>query len=149
MFLRPWGFDPNSFGAWRCIYSRNRLRLDGSRSLTRERVPDYDSLCDCLSSDKEPVYRLGGEPQEAGEDMRLEIQLAANGIYCGDPSAMRHPRRPALEPGAKDWSLLLQLDSAGTMDWYWGDMGRLYFWCRSKPMADGDLSGTWMAIASH
>ena len=52
-----------------------------------------------------------------------------NGIYCGDQSGYRDPRRPVLEKGAADWQFLLQIDSdEERLGWMWGDAGRsIYF----------------------
>lgn len=74
----------------------------------------YQALCSQLmggAGAKEPIHRCGGNPQEIQGDMRLEVQLVTNGIYCGDQTGYQDPRRLALENGAADWRLLLQIDS--------------------------------------
>jgi uncharacterized protein YwqG len=64
--------------------------------------------------------------------MQLECQLVTNGLYCGDASGYDDPRRRALETGATDWRLLLQIDSDDVLGSMWGDSGRVYFWIREQ-----------------
>ncbi len=60
--------------------------------------------------------------------MKLECQLASNGLYCGDGDAYGSPQGRALADGAEDWRLLLQIDSdEDGPGWMWGDLGRIYF----------------------
>lgn len=51
--------------------------------------------------------------------MELECQLVSNGIYCGDPSGYAGPEAARLKPGARDWSLLLQLDTDDDRGMMW------------------------------
>src|SRR5262249_30022529 len=88
---------------------------------------EYGDLCRQLSpslgGDKS-LHRCGGHPQEIQGDMRLECQLVANGLYCGDSTGYEDPRRSLLEKGSVDWHLLLQVDSdEQQLGWMWGDMG--------------------------
>ena len=41
-----------------------------------------------------------------------------------------------LKPNAKDWRLLLQIDSNEENNYMWGDSGRLYFWIRKVDLAE-------------
>ena len=82
--------------------------------------------------------------------MRLECQLVTNGIYCGDQSAYRDPRRSALEKAAADWKLLLQIDSdEKRLGWMWGDAGRVYFWARQQEIEAGDFDGAWAILQCY
>lgn len=82
-----------------------------------------------------PTHRLLGWPEPVQGDMQLECQLVANGIYCGNPAGYQDPRAEQLAAGAKDWRLLLQIDTdeAGP-GWMWGDCGRIYYWIHKNDL---------------
>jgi uncharacterized protein YwqG len=81
--------------------------------------------------------------------MDLQCQLVSNGLFCGDPSGYNDPRAKALEAGAKDWQLLLQIDSDDDLDMMWGDLGMLYLWVRASEAREGDFSGSWVVMQCH
>lgn len=93
-----------------------------------------------------PAHQVLGHPQPIQSDMQLECQLAANGVYCGDRSSHSDPRRPALEPGATGWRLLLQLDSDDSAGMMWGDSGMLYFWIREADRRARGFDAAWMIL---
>jgi hypothetical protein len=106
----------------------------------------YYELLEALLVEDEPVHRLGGWPQLVQGELWLGAQLASSGVYVGDPEGYRDPGVPALEAGAVDWRLLLQLDSdeaAGTM---WGDAGRLYFTARQADLTRGAVEEGWFEL---
>jgi len=95
-----------------------------------------------------PAHQLGGYPAAIQYDgMERECQFASNGIYLGDGTGYETPQALALEAGAEDWLLLLQVDSyndeSGMM---WGDCGMLYFWIRRQDVAGRDFSKVWMVL---
>ena len=51
-----------------------------------------------------------------------------------------------MEAGAKDWRLLLQMDSDDDLDVMWGDAGILYFWIQADEARRGDFSNAWMIL---
>lgn len=82
--------------------------------------------------------------------MQLECQLASNGLFVGNSSGYDDPRRPALEPGAKDWLLLLQIDSdEENLSTMWGDAGRVYFWIRQQDLQKRDFSNVWLILQCY
>lgn len=95
-----------------------------------------------------PTHQVGGFPSPMqGGRMELQAQLVSNGLYCGNSSGYDDPRAKGLESGAKDWLLLLQLDSDDDVDMIWGgdwDYGRLYFWIREQDARRGDFSNVWL-----
>jgi uncharacterized protein YwqG len=121
--------------------------------LSRWSSDPYFRLCGELMprlSEDEPIHRYGGHPQEIQGDMRLECQLVTNGIYCGDQSGYRDPRRSVLEKGAADWQLLLQIDSdEKRLGWMWGDAGRIYFWARRLAIEAADFDGSWAMLQCY
>ena len=96
---------------------------------------------------EQPAHQLFGHasPQQ-GNDMDLECQLVSNGLYCGDSRGYADPRAEALESGAADWRLLLQVDSDDDADMMWGDLGMLYFWIRHEDLRSRNFENTWMIL---
>ena len=96
-----------------------------------------------------PRHQVGGFPSPIqGDGMELEAQLASNGIYMGGPDSYTDARIAALEPGAADWRLLLQIDSDDSAGLMWGDTGTLYVWVREQDARAGDFSRVWMIVQS-
>lgn len=80
-----------------------------------------------------------GHPLVVQNPMEEECRLVTNGICLGDErSPEDEEQAERLREGAKDWTLLLQLDS--DEHWMWGDMGLLYFWIRRQDLEAGDFS---------
>lgn len=74
------------------------------------------------SDDDATSHRLPGHPDPIQGDMQLECQLAGRGLYCGDSTGYKDPRRLDLEPGATSWRLLLQVDTQDEIDMMWGEV---------------------------
>jgi uncharacterized protein YwqG len=131
---------------------------DGNRLLQQIRTPgnDFDfSAFERLSeaafradapTAEGPRHHIGGHSDNIQNDMQLEAQLVMNGLYCGDASGYRDPRRPQLEQSCEQWQLLLQLDSDNAAKLLWGDGGMLYFWIRRADLERNDFSKTWMTL---
>jgi len=94
----------------------------------------------------EVIHRLLGHPDPVQGDMQLECQLASNGIYCGNSSGYRDPRVPALQSGAADWRLLLQIDSDDPAGMMWGDVGRIYYWMHTEDLAAHRFDRAWLVL---
>ena len=172
---QPWGFDPADRGGWSVVYVKE-ISSDGDAQgpilphqlfVDLEKVQslpgwerlgefgielddaDIDTYIDgslewCGDGEQ---HHIGGYPTPVqGDQMELECQLAANGIYCGDGSAYQSEEAKSLEPGAKDWRLLLQLCSDDDLDVMWGDAGDLYFWVREQDSLKGDFSNVWLVL---
>jgi uncharacterized protein YwqG len=114
------------------------------------KTDEYRNLLHQLNSDGKPgqlIHRIGGYPQEVQGDMQLECQLVTHGLYCGNQSAYKDPRRSELEKGSSDWKLVAQFDSdeAG-LGWMWGDVGRVYFWARKQDIEAADFGNSWAIL---
>jgi uncharacterized protein YwqG len=93
-----------------------------------------------------PEHQLFGHSNNIQGPMRLECQLAFNGVYAGGTSRF-DDRVGDLEPGAEDWRLLLQVDTdEDGPGWMWGDCGRIYFWIRKQDLARHDFSKCWLVL---
>ena len=118
--------------------------------------PRRMALADALDDAREeaygegPKHQLGGFP-EAIQDaaMALDCQLASHGIAVGTPEAYKDPRVADLRAGAKDWRLLLQLDSDDDLGVMWGDLGMVYVWVRTEDARRGDFSGAWVVMQCY
>ena len=97
-----------------------------------------------------PIHQLLGHPDQIQNDMQLECQLVTHGLYCGDEREYQDPRRVELEPGAREWRLLLQIDTdedgLGVM---WGDVGRIYFWIRDADLAARRFDAVWLVFQCY
>lgn len=112
----------------------------------------WDAYCDINIGffGGEPEHHLFGYPQPIqGNYMDVECQLASHGIYCGNPEGYESAEAKALEPGAADWTLLLQLDTDDDIDMMWGDGGRLYFWIKRDDLRAGRFDGVWMVLQCY
>ncbi|MDR1481095.1 MAG: DUF1963 domain-containing protein [Synergistaceae bacterium] len=88
-------------------------------------------------------HQLLGYPNLVQGEIFHECQLASNGLFCGDESGYRDPREKALRDGAKDWTLLFQIDSDDNAEVMWGDCGMVYFAIRKADLAAADFSWVW------
>jgi uncharacterized protein YwqG len=93
-----------------------------------------------------PQHQLLGHPSPVQDEMQLECQLVSAGIYCGDSTGYSDPRRAELEPGAREWRLLAQIDSDDAAEMMWGDVGMLYFWIREPDLAARRFDRAWMIL---
>jgi uncharacterized protein YwqG len=107
-------------------------------------------IWDEFGSPAEGAHKMLGWPDPVQTDtMRLECQLASNGIYCEDASGYNDPRARELEPGASDWILLLQIDSDQVTGMMWGDEGKLFYWIRKQDLAEKKFENVWVVLQSY
>ncbi len=93
-----------------------------------------------------PNHRIGGHAECVQNPMELECQLVTNGLYCGNSSGYKDPRRALLEESATDWKLLLQIDSDDDASMMWGDVGTIYFWIRDADLRDRQFDHAWLIL---
>lgn len=94
-----------------------------------------------------PKHQMFGFPAPVqGDGMELECQLVSNGMNCGSPVGYESEEALELSHGAKEWRLLLQLDTDDDLGMMWGDVGMLYFWIRESDATNGDFSNVWMVL---
>ena len=87
------------------------------------------------------MHRLLGWCQPIQNDMRLECQLASNGLYWG-PRVENDPRFAELYDGAYQWRLLFQLDDDRYGAWELGGE-RLYFFIRHDDLVNHRFGNVW------
>lgn len=92
-------------------------------------------------------HRLLGHPAMIQGEMRQECQLVSNRLYCGNEKGRSDPVAKEHLGGAKDWMLLLQVDShEDGPGWMWGDAGMLYFWIRRQDLQSLEFNKSWMIL---
>ncbi len=94
-----------------------------------------------------PHHQIGGfaDPVQNPE-MDEECQLVTNGLYVGDDTGYNDPRAAKLKEGARDWSLLLQMDTDDDLNIMWGDAGMIYFWVRRDDARKLKFDNTWVIL---
>jgi uncharacterized protein YwqG len=95
----------------------------------------------------EPKHRMFGHPDAIQGCMQRTAQFISNGaiLPAGVYSYYEHPRAAELMPGAHDWILLLQIDSAKDFA-CWGDWGTLYFWIKRSDLAKKRFQDVWFFL---
>ncbi len=88
-------------------------------------------------------HRMLGYANTVQDDMRLQCQLVSHGVTSQDD-----PRAAALAPGARDWLLLLQVDSDERAGMNWASVGMLYFWIPRAALAAKDFTQIWAVLQS-
>jgi len=175
---QPWGFDPKDRGGWAVMPAGDEQlpasspmgeslrrhdidfrKIDTYPSLERPEVEalaltdaEAESLTDLEESSYggSPRHQVGGFASPIqGDQMELECQLVSNGVYCGDSSGYDSPKARALQGGAKDWRLLLQIDSDDDLGVMWGDVGILYFWIKESDALAGHFENCWVVLQCH
>lgn len=91
-----------------------------------------------------PSHQLLGYPRLVQGEMELECQLASNGLYCGDETGYKDPRRSELESGSAEWHLLLQLATDTKAGFNWGDDGIVYYWMRRADLGSMRFDRAWL-----
>ncbi len=92
------------------------------------------------------IHRMGGHPDETQGPIILEGQFVSTGIYWGDGKGYLEARKWALEAGAADWRLLLQVGSEERAGMFWGDAGRIYFLIREDDLRHSRFGKIWQSM---
>lgn len=130
-----------TYPGWESIYIQRM-------GMTRDEQFAYGDVVESLqgSDEDHPISRMLGHPDPVQGEMQLECQLVTHGLYCGDETGYKDPRRTELEKGATDWLLLLQIDSHEDAGMMWGDMGRLYVWIPETALRMRDFEKAWLIL---
>lgn len=122
----------------RISHADERVDIDWKR-LTRDEERTLDAaILGFLSP--EPAHQIGGYPGNLQGDV-MEIQCAAASARGGDIRNLGdEDPTPADFAAARDWRLLLQVDSDPAAGFDWIQNGRLYFWVHEAEARAGDFS---------
>lgn len=120
--------------------------LDDLGMCPEEREAYYNFQSGMEASDTGCIHRIGGYPDCVQGDPRLEAHLVSHGLYCGDQTGYNIGREKGLFSGAKEWELLLQVDSDDKAKVMWGDVGRVYFLIHKSALAARQFDRTWVVF---
>lgn len=114
-----------------------------------EEISKLDNLIESIP--RFSLHQIMGTPdgiQSSSQAMQRRCQFVSHGIYMGGSGGPPFDEAKAkkLNPGAKDWRLLLQLDSDSGPGMRWGDRGRLYFWIREQDLREKNFEDVWMIL---
>ncbi|MFZ1042369.1 MAG: YwqG family protein [Anaerolineales bacterium] len=115
----------------------------------REEIDQYINLKDHLQEflgEGNRINRFLGHPEQQQNDMQIECQLVSHGLYLGDGSGHDDPKAKELSAGAKDWELLLQIDSDDNAKMMWGDVGCIYYWIQREDLQLRNFDSAWMVL---
>ena len=113
---------------------------------TDDEVKKYETLLSTFPTPEDHGavhHQLLGNPQTIQDDMRLECQLASHGV-----TDINDPRAKELSKGAKEWQLLLQIDTDEDIGMRWGDAGMIYYWLRASDLQKCDFDDSWLVLQS-
>ncbi|RBL89779.1 YwqG family protein [Chitinophaga flava] len=80
-------------------------------------------------------------------EMETLCQIVTNKEFTGDFNKFNGPEYDELRAGAKDWQLLLQVDSnEGNANMMWADLGRLYFWIKKQDLKEKNFDNCWCVL---
>jgi uncharacterized protein YwqG len=132
------------------VYRIKEIPPEESEESTPTEWDIYGEIFDGLSEESGGVcHRMLGYPDPIQGDMQLEVQLASHGIYAGSPDDYQTEEAKKLEAGAKDWRLLLQIDSDENAGTQWGDVGRIYYWIRQQDLEARNFDKVWLILQCY
>ena len=114
---------------------------------TDDEVKKYETLLSTFPTPEDHGalhHQLLGNPQTIQDDMRLECQLVSNGV-----TDMNDPRANELSKGAKEWQLLLQIDTDENIGMRWGNTGMIYYWLRASDLQKSSFDDAWLVLQSE
>src|SRR3989440_5994493 len=114
---------------------------------TEDEAQKYETLLSTFPTPEDHGavhHQLLGNPQTIQDDMRLECQLASHGI-----TDINDPQAKELSKGAKEWQLLLQIDTDENIGMRWGDAGMIYYWMRASNLQKCDFDDSWLVLQSE
>lgn len=109
---------------------------------------DWDGFEDFKACDfgDEIQHRIGGYP---GEIQNSQMAVECEYLWRGQTRDYREPVPDALRQAARQWRLLLQIDSDPALKMNWWDAGRLYVFIRARDAKRGDFSKTVTITQTH
>ena len=96
-----------------------------------------------------PLHKVLGHPDAIQNDMAIECAMASAGLDASFQPDLKHPEQRKIAVTAKDWTLMLQLDSEEKLGLQWADAGRLFFWIRKQDLAAFKFDQCWVILQSY
>src|SRR6266571_4078993 len=105
--------------------------------LDEDEVEAYTELVGGLGGDDTGRHRLLGHPDVIQNEMETQCEQASRAPYYMYSEEGQRPAKLAeLAERARQWRLLLQIDSEDAAGMQWGDVGRLYYWGRADSLRE-------------
>ncbi len=95
------------------------------------------------------INRLLGYSDPVAGEMETLCTLVSHGQYCGGPIEIEEDQLDFYLKDAKEWQLLLQVDSLDKLGFMWGDGGRIFFWIRKQDLKNLDFTKIWLVKQSN
>lgn len=95
------------------------------------------------------LHKIMGWPQLVQGSVFFEAEHTISGLDFSEYEQVNQENIKAVEAGAKDWRLLLQVDTDGNSEIMWGDLGTLYFLIRKDDLAAGRFENIWFSWQCH
>ena len=114
---------------------------------TDDELQKYETLLSTFPTQEDHGavhHQLLGNPQTIQDDMRLECQLASHGV-----TDINDPRANELSKGAKEWQLLLQIDTDEDIGMRWENAGMIYYWLKASDLKNSDFDDAWLVLQSE
>ena len=170
-----WGFDPRDYSGFKVLFYDavqtelqrrdfpdqldKYARFDACKAIPKREIslPCSNDLIPHFKTDQEyAVYhekivgeglinKMLGYANEIQNPMEIECELTTMGTYTGDASGYQNIRQET-ELRARDWLLLLQVDSNEDCRMMWGDVGRIYFWIRKEDLLRKQFDKCWLIL---
>lgn len=126
------------------------LQPFGNSNFTYEEEEIYLNLSAEPYGKDVPIHKVFGYANAIqDEEMELECELVTNNINIGSPEGYSNPKVEELKESAKDWLLLLQIDSDNNAEFMWGDWGRIYFWIKKQDLKNLNFNNVWMTLQCY
>lgn len=113
---------------------------------------DYAAALEELGVDlDEESHKLLGYAHIIQNEMLSECERVSRGRSCGSPECYKNipeDEETAIQRGAKDWTLLLQLSTLEKdgFELMWGDCGMLYFYIKKEDLAQKRFENAWFSL---
>lgn len=91
-------------------------------------------------------HRIGGYPSELQNG---QMAVACEYLWRGQTQNYREPVPESLRLAARQWRLLLQIDSDPALNMNWWDSGMIYVFVRARDAKRGDFSRTVTITQTH
>ena len=114
---------------------------------TNEEQKQYETLLSNFPTPEDHAaihHRLLGNPDTIQDDMRMQCQLASNGLT--DASG---PNADEQAKAAMEWHLLFQVDSDEQAGMLWANTGMLYYWLKRTDLQAHRFNAAWLVLQSE
>ncbi len=168
-----WGTEPADKAKWRVFYACSSGRATGAApaglkveyqkaNITFSTIGTLPDELDGVAFDDAshetylelksqlsgpfPKHLMGGYPDPVqNDDMDMDCEIMSQRISRD----RERVSQAEMKQNARDWMLLLQLDTDDDLGMMWGDVGRLYFWIRKADLQARNFENVWMWLQCH